>query len=185
VSFRDLLRFWVYRGRALVVGALLAGSSCLGQEIHLESAGARFGFYSWGAGHEFHQAEGFVNAALPWTWDLGSRWVLDSRADFSAGWLGESGSDAAVITGGVSLVLRKLGWPLSFDCGGSPTFISRSDFRNKDLGSLLQFTSHGCINFDITRQIRLSYRFQHMSNAGLGRHNPGLNLQMIGLSYVF
>jgi hypothetical protein len=43
----------------------------------------------------------------------------------------------------------------------------------------------GGLSFEISSRIRLSYRFQHMSNAGLGLHNPGLNLNMFGISYVF
>lgn len=162
-----------------------AACGCLAQNVQLESAGARFGFYAVGAGSDFHQAEGFVNWNLPWVGDLGSLWLLQSRVDASLGWLGESGADAAIATFGPSLVLSHQQFPLSLEAGVSPTLLSRSDFKTKDFGIPFQFTTHGGLNWDITSRIRLSYRLQHMSNASLGQHNPGLNMHMFGLSYLF
>ena len=151
----------------------------------MESAGARFGFYDAGAGSDFHQAEGFVNWNLPWSWDLGSSLTLQSRLDTALGWLGESGANAGIASFGPTLALGRQRFPLSLEGGVSPTFLTRSDFKTKDFGVPFQFTSHVGLNFDIASRIRLSYRFQHMSNAGLSDHNPGLNMHMFGLSYLF
>jgi hypothetical protein len=63
--------------------------------------------------------------------------------------------------------------------------LSQSDFGAKDFGVPFQFTSHVGLNWDVTSHWRLGYRFQHMSNAGLDAHNPGLNMHMFGLSYLF
>ena len=54
-------------------------------DFHLESAGARFGFSGWNGGSELYQAEGLVNWDLPWGWDLGREFWLQSRLDASAG----------------------------------------------------------------------------------------------------
>lgn len=161
----------------------MAATACFAQSVHLESAGARAGFYTDGAG--FHQAEGFVNFNLPWGSELGSQWHLQSRLDGSIGWLGQSGANAGIATLGPSVVLNRQHLPLSFEAGVSPTVLTESDFRTKDFGFPLQFTSHAGLNLDVISHLRLSYRFQHMSNAGLGLHNPGLNLHMFGLSYLF
>ena len=172
---------------ALLCGLLLSATGdCSAQALHLDSAGARFGFYPTGADRDFHQAEGFVNWDLPWNWDLGSRWRSQSHLDASAGWIGESGANAAAIsTLGPNLSLARQAFPVTLEGGISPTILARSDFPTKDFGIPFQFSSHVGISFDITSHIRVSYRFQHMSNAGLSRHNPGLNLHMLGLSYVF
>lgn len=63
--------------------------------------------------------------------------------------------------------------------------LSRHDFGSKDFGELFQFTSHIGLNLDLWEHLRLGYRFQHMSNAGLSGHNPGLNLHMLSMSYLF
>jgi hypothetical protein len=144
---------------------LLFAGGCFGQGVHLESAGGRFGFYPMDAGRDFHQAEVFVNWDLPWAWDLGSLWRLESRVDVSGGWLGESRVDAAIFTAGPSLVLRRGHLPFTFEAGLSPIILTRSDFRTKDLGTLFQFTSHAGLNLDVGSHVRFSYRFQHMSSA--------------------
>ena len=41
------------------------------------------------------------------------------------------------------------------------------------------------VNFDLAARLRLSYRFQHMSNGSLARPNPGLNLHMVGFGVLF
>jgi hypothetical protein len=53
------------------------------------------------------------------------------------------------------------------------------------LGTDIQFTSHVGLNWDFAAHWRLGYRFQHMSNADLSRDNPGLNMHLFALSYVF
>jgi len=169
-----------------MLGLLLAiGCDCSGQEIRLNSAGARFGFSPEGAGSGFRQAEAFVNWDLPWDWDLGAGWRLGSRLDASAGWIGDSSVNAGVFTLGPTLMLRPPSFPLSFEVGFSPTVLTQDNFPSKNFGIPFQFTSHAGINYDMTAHFRIGYRFQHMSNADLSRHNPGLNLHMFALSYLF
>jgi len=54
-----------------------------------------------------------------------------------------------------------------------------------DFGERFQFTSHIGLIWYLTDRVSLGYRFQHMSNAGLASPNPGLNLEMLELSYHF
>jgi hypothetical protein len=165
----------------LVLCALLGRA----EDFRLESIGARGGLSAHNSGKDFNQAEAFANWNLPWAWDLGKEWRLQSRLDFSLGWLGDRGNNAAIGTAGPSLVLSHEGWPVTLDGGSSPTVLSRSEFGSKDFGMDFQFTSHIGLNWDFAPHWRLSYRFQHLSNAGLASPNPGLNMHMFGLSYVF
>jgi hypothetical protein len=169
----------------LTVSPLLASRVVRAENFYLESAGARFGFSAESRSENFHQAEGFVNCDLPWYWEFGSNWRLQSRLDSAAGWLGRRGEDAFVGSVGPSLVLSLANVPVSLSGGSSPTFISEHEFGPTDLGSLFQFTSHAGLNWDIGSHLQLGYRFQHMSNAGISKHNPGLNLHMFGISYRF
>jgi hypothetical protein len=170
----------------LATACLLAGVSLSrAAEFGLESLGARAGFSLNPASREFYQVEAFANWTLPWAWDLGKDWSLQTRLDLSAGWLTDHGTDAAVGSLGPTLVLSHEPWPVSLDVGFSPTLISRHDFPEKDLGTAMQFTSHAALNWDFAPHWSLTYRFQHMSNAGLAASNPGLNLNFFGLSYRF
>ncbi len=155
------------------------------QELRLESVGTRLGFYPDGANGHFYEVDAAANWNLPWSWELGSSWRLQSRVDLSVGWLGQSSANAALGSAGPTLIGFLKTFPLSVEAGVSPTIISRSNFPSKDFGDLFQFTSHVGFSFDVAPKVRVGYRFQHMSNAGLSRHNPGLNLHMLGVSYLF
>jgi hypothetical protein len=163
---------------ASAAGAWAAGLS-------FESAGARFGFGASSSNNDFHQAEAFVDWNLPWSLDLGKKWDLESRLDSSAGWLGNNHSSAAVVSTGPLLAVGSEHLPIGFEGGAGPTVISRQDFATKDFGDPFQFTSHVGLYWDITKRWRFGYRFQHMSNAGISAHNPGINLNMLALSYRF
>ena len=88
-------------------------------------------------------------------------------------------------TAGPLLELRKGHFPLVLEGGASPTLISRYRFGSTDFGEDFQFTSHIGLAWYITDHLSVGCRFQHMSNAGLAKPNPGLNVGMLVLSYHF
>lgn len=153
--------------------------------LRLDSAGARAGFSAESRSESFHQAEAFLNCDLPWALRWAEDWRLQTRFDFAAGWLGGHSENAFVGSGGPTLELSYDKFPLTLEGGSGPTYISRYEFGRTDLGSLAQFTSHAQINWNISDHFQILYRFQHMSNAGLSSHNPGLNLHMFGIGYRF
>jgi lipid A 3-O-deacylase len=169
----------------VVAGLLAWGESSWGEGFRLESAGGQGGFSANESGREFHQAQAFVAWNLPWSWDLGKEWGLQSRLDLAAGWLGDNGHDAAIGSAGPSLVLGRKRLPLSLEGGVHPTLLSDYEFGLKDFGTYVQFTTHVGLNWDFARHWSVGYRFEHMSNAGLAAPNPGLNLHVFGLSYRF
>src|SRR5208337_1432903 len=161
------------------------------QGIRFESAGARFGFAGDSSGEGFHQDEGFVDWSLPWEWNLGRSWLLQSRFDLSVGRLGKSWQNAVEGSAGPVLALGRGKFPLWLEAGSSPTLISRNQFGepgttgSKNFGEAFQFTSHIGFYANLFSKVRVGYRFQHMSNAGLGSPNPGLNLQLFYVSCLF
>jgi lipid A 3-O-deacylase len=169
-----------------VVAGLLAGAVAGRAEgFSMESVGARGGFQSDKSNRDFKQVEVFGNLNLPWDWDLGKEWRLQSGLALSVGWLGGRGDNAAIGTVGPSLAVSRSRLPLSLEGGVSPTFLSSEHFVREDFGMVLQFTSYLGLNWDFAAHWRFGYRFQHMSNGGLATPNPGLNMHMFALSYVF
>jgi lipid A 3-O-deacylase len=69
--------------------------------------------------------------------------------------------------------------------GINPTIISKHKFGDENLGGPIEFTSHIGINFNLGRHFTIGYRLQHMSNAVLYEHNPGLNMHMLEAGYRF
>ena len=163
----------------------LAAIAYPGAAQDIWSVGTRGGVSFNSSVHRFSQAEAFGDMYLPWHWDFYSNWRLQPALDASAGWLNGEHANAFVGTVGPVLELHKGTFPLVLEGGSSPTLLSRNRFGSRDFGEAFQFTSHIGLAWDITDHIRVGYRFQHMSNAGISNPNPGLNVQMLTVSYRF
>ena len=137
------------------------------------------------SGKNFQQYEFFVDYPLPWNWQWSGGWQLDTRVSGTAGILYGGGKTGFVGSVGPALSFSQADVPLSLELGSSPTLLSRSQFEGADFGTKFQFTSHLGIHFQPNRELELGYRFQHMSNAGIEKPNPGLNLHMFELGYRF
>jgi lipid A 3-O-deacylase len=157
--------------------------ACHGEAQDLVT-GVRAGISLPGA-PSFHQVEAYGDWKLPWRWDIYSGWIFRPYAEISAGWLSGQGTDGFVGTLGPALELYKGKFPVVLEGGSSGTLISRDEYGNNNFGYRFQFTSHIGFRWDITRQWSVGWRVQHMSNAGIAKPNPGLNMQMISASYTF
>lgn len=151
----------------------------------LDSVGVRYGVGANASSRDFMQAEAVANWDWGSAWELGEHYLLQPRLDLSAGWLGEKDQNSGLLTVGPALVLERRGFPVSLEAGVSPSFLTRSHFATKDVGSPFQFSNYLGLTGKLTRSVKISYRFLHMSNGGVASPNPGLNMHLIGISYVF
>lgn len=133
----------------------------------------------------FQEVDAFGGMYLPWLWGSQDGLHLKPRVEGSAGWLDNRGDGGFIGTVGPVLELRKGRFPLTLEGGVSLCVLSRSDFPDKNLGGWFEFVDHVGLNWHITDKIILGWRYQHMSNAGFYRRNPGLNLQMLSVSFAF
>ena len=175
------------RGVCIVIVAagtgFLSVQSSSAAGLELESVGARGGASD---NANFTEIEALLDWKLPWRWDWASDWHLQTKLNCSLGSLEAESRTAAIGSAGPALLLSYDRVPVNLEGGASFTLVSRATFGEKDLGSILQFTSYIGLNWDMTRHIRFGYRFSHMSNAGIdSRHNSGLNMHMLALSYLF
>ena len=157
----------------------------LARDFLSPTVGARFGVGGNASSQAFNEAEVFLDWNLPWRWDLGGNLWLQTRMDFSAGWLGDRGANVEIFTLGPGLRLGYKQFPLTLEVGANATFLDDERFATKDFGSLLQITTYVGLSADLSAHFRFGYRYQHMSNAGLSNENPGLNMHMFSLSYMF
>ena len=134
---------------------------------------------------DFKQYEGFATWNLPWSWDLGSDWMLATYLEANAGLLKGGGESAFVGSVGPGLYFKGLNDKISIFLGVNPTIISKHEFGDEDLGGPAQFTSHISIDYNFATSLAIGYRFQHMSNFIFYDTNPGLNLHMIEIGYHF
>jgi hypothetical protein len=147
--------------------------------------GARGGStFETDAGH-FRQADAFVGRYLPWRWNSYFGLSFKPRVEASAGCLSGGDQDGFVGTLGPVIEMQEGKFPVTLEGGISLTGLSRYDFDDRDLGGQFQFTDHLGFDWHVSKGVTVGWRFQHMSNAGIYRHNPGLNLQMLSASYSF
>jgi hypothetical protein len=171
----------------LLLILLLACVACRGAagEPIFESVGVRYGFSENRDARGLNQAEIFSTSNLPWHWVLPGSLTLQSRFELSLGWLGGRNDNSFLATAGPSLILGQGHLPVHLDFGVSPTVLSRHEWGAVNVGSLFQFTTHIGMDWDVTSRIRVGYRFSHMSDAGIAEPNPGLNMHVFGVSYLF
>ena len=130
----------------------------------------------------FEQYEAFINHDLPWGWRWPWGWTFNMRLNATTGVIRGRGNTGLIGSFGPGITS---GDRISLDIGVSPAFLSEDQFRRHSLGGEFYFISHIGTTFRLIRSLGVNYRFQHMSNAGINRPNPGLNLHMFGLSYRF
>jgi hypothetical protein len=154
-------------------------------EIAWRSVGLRGGINDNRNAENFEQYEGFATWRLPWSrrWDSG--WMLGTYLETNAGVLRGSGESAFVGSIGPGIYIKGLKEILEISMGINPTIISKHKFGDENLGGPIEFTSHIGLNLNFTRHFTIGYRLQHMSNAGLYKHNPGINMHMIEVGYRF
>jgi hypothetical protein len=168
----------------IFISPRLVASGAEPEEFQFHSVGARVGFPAERDSEHFLQTEAFLDYNL-WRWNLNTNWRLQSRVAASAGWLGGRGESAFIGVIGPTLELSRAGIPLAIEGGSSPTYISRYRFGRMDLGTSAQFTTHIGLFWDVTPHWRVGYRYQHMSNAGIREPNPGFNLHILSIGYLF
>jgi hypothetical protein len=133
----------------------------------------------------FRQTDIFVDRYLPWEWNSYFGLSFKPRVEASMGWLDGGSQNGVVGTMGPVIELREGKFPVTLEGGVSLSGLSRYDFSQKNLGGWFEFTDHIGLNWHITKCFTVGCRFQHMSNAGIYRHNPGLNLEVLSASYRF
>ena len=178
--------------RLRTIGILLALALCSGPiplsraDILPERAiGVRIGISGPDKGERFHQEEIFVLHALPWQWQWPPGWLLSTRLDMAVGALNGAGKTAVIGSFSPGAVLTRPGSRLSILANVGIVLVSEDDFGDQAIGSPLQFGLYAGASYHLGCGMRLSYWYRHLSNAGLFRPNPGLEMHFLGLSYHF
>lgn len=155
-------------------------------EGRLGPVGVRGGFAVDSKDKGAKQFEAFATYRFPWELRSGSGWGISTRASLTAGALKSQGEYGFIGSLGPAFGIGNPGFPVEIDVGVSGAVLSRDTFGTRDYNGNWQFVSHGEIIYRLIPSFGLSYRFQHMSNAGFnGKKNPGLNMHLFGANWYF
>lgn len=127
----------------------------------------------------YKQYEGYANWHLPWTWEGPAGWAGHSAFQVAAGDMWINTKRGTLLSAGPLVSLDGAQGLLSIHAGFRPTVLSRRDFRGLNLGTRVQFTSHIGFLVRPLPHLAVGWRLQHMSNGGLDKSNPGVNLSTV------
>ena len=77
------------------------------------------------------------------------------------------------------------GQQVKFSIPFGMVWLDKHDFGNTNYGGQWQFTTGLEAAYTIHKSFDVFYRFEHMSNAGIYNHNPGLDTHNVGLRFTF
>lgn len=168
------------------IGCLVLISTCLplSAEYSLDSAGVRLAFDN-SESIDLRSYEAIVLVETPWEWDLSDGIELEIAIEGSLGAIDGEGETAGMAHLGFAANVEFDDVPLEFVISSGPTLLTEDRFNRFDLGSKFQFTSAVGVDWDVCEDWALGYRYLHISNAGLGDPNPGLNMHAVSLLYRF
>lgn len=169
---------------ALLLMAVFAQAGYASDRVWREP-GLRIAFGGHSNKVSFNQYEAFTTIDLPWQSELGPHLKVGAFLEGSAGALVGSGETGAILAFGGGLYLLTFDDHLRISVGCNPTYISRYRYGSEHLGGAVQFTSYIGIYWIVTEHFVIGYRFQHMSNARIYSHNPGVNQHVISAGYRF
>jgi hypothetical protein len=145
--------------------------------------GVRGGTDATGSARNYTAAELYLLYPLSWHWDaIGG--TLRPRLDGGVTWIRSDTDYGGWLAAGADLVYAVSWLPLELEAGFRPAWLSDAKYGQEDFGGAMQFISHIGATLRLS-PFALSYRFQHLSNAGIYGENPGLNLHLFGVGASF
>lgn len=154
-----------------------------------EDAGVRIGFQAGPKSENFHQYELSVTYGLPFEWRNLSGFGVAPKLNAAAGVLDGGGDTGFIGSVGTSLLFDKTGIGLKPEVGINANLLNKNRFGRQDYGSMLQFGAFIGVIYRFESGLGIEYRLQHISNGHIfyteRTPNPGLDLHMIGLSWLF
>lgn len=169
----DLLHVHAWRVVLVALPALIgaapsqAGPAMENQALSLTGSHSRQhfnGMAGYGLGWRGRGNSRIGDVPIWWSADT-SLWLRDARRSWR-------------VTVGplLSRTISGAGLQLEIEGAVRVTYIEHPAFGSEDLGSHLHFASHaGLAWWSPEHRFALGFRFEHVSNAGLTEHNPGVN----------
>lgn len=171
---------WI--GGAGLLLLLCLPATVVAEEPPLWEFGLRGGMDATSVKENYSVGEVYLLRALPWQVALAGG-TLATRLDVGAAYLEANQDSGAWLAAGANVVWRA-GRVVEIEAGFRPAWLADHRFGEDDFGGGIQFISHGGIALHFAPVV-LSYRYQHLSNAGIYSKNDGLDLHLFGIGARF
>lgn len=146
--------------------------------------GVRAGMEATGSNEHYQAGELYLLRALPARVETPAG-PVSARLDLGVSYLDGGDDDQGyLVAAGGDLVWIPGNGPVELEAGFRPAWLSDHRFGEDDYGGGLQFVSHAGVALRLSPLV-ISYRYLHMSNAGIYNENDGLNLHLFGVGAAF
>lgn len=109
---------------------------------------------------------------------------LNISLEMALGVVHDKTNSSLLFSIGPTFKLINYGNIVTLSTGLKPSLITNHVFNNFDVGGAFNFKSYIDLTVSLYKHINFGYRFEHISNAGLYRKNPGINFHYIELVYI-
>lgn len=164
---------------------LLFVGTVFSKDLRFDDFGARAGVSFSSSKENFEAYEIFAKWNLPWRWSLPSKVDIATNLETAAGILRGGSDNGLILAIGPGIQLTRTDCPVGLNLGINPAFLSEDTYGEEDIGGNFHIISHATLFLKLGDSFSLGYRIQHISNAGIESPNPGVNIQMLELSYKF
>ncbi len=132
----------------------------------------------------FHLHEVIAFHTLPWDWRWEGGWYLNTIWEIHFGLLGAAGEERVFFSTGPRLELDTPLERFRLVAAFRPAFLEDHVFGKENLGGSIQFTEEVGLDFVVLKSLIVGYRFQHISNANIYSHNPGVDLHVFEIRWL-
>lgn len=168
---------------AISILLTLSGVAKMPDDFEFYSIGLRVGTAT--EGQDVENLEIVSEWNTPWHLQINDSIDLNIFIEASGGILNGSTTTEGIFTVRSGIRVSHDAIPLSLVLSSGPSVLTGHTFDAFDLGGNFQFTTGIGLDLDLSANLRLAYRFQHTSNAGIYDFNPGLDAHTLSFMYLF
>ncbi len=135
------------------------------------------------ATYDFYEI--FWMSDMLWQKEWDSDWIFETGLTVNAGFLEAKHEQGFVGSTGPVFLLRKKGSGFIWKLGARLTLLENYEFGPDQLGGAFAFTEELGVNYRFCRFFEAGCQYRHMSNAGIYKYNPGIDLIVMEMLFHF
>ncbi|TCI02213.1 acyloxyacyl hydrolase [Corallincola luteus] len=155
------------------------------EEFPLLGLGAKYGIDDFSDGHDIENQAVYANLGTPWDWQVSDNIRMDTEVQSTLGRYKVDEDYFGYLMFGVDLRFQYADFPVVVKLGTAPTYLFDDESEEFDAGGPLHMTTHLTVLANPVKWLDIGVTYQHTSNAGTNKENPGIDVLSLDVSYRF
>ena len=167
------------------ISVLIFTASVFGQSNNSYSFGVRMGVSDNNYGKNFSHFETDYNLASPNPIYLYKNIFFSFGLNANTGIMESGDKIGFILSAGPQISFNLSNYKTNISLSTMPTYVTREMYKDFSIGGRFHFLSRIGILYRISEEMGIEYSFEHISNGGIVKPNPGVNFHMAGLRFYF